>query len=108
FSASFPNARLKVQPPDAENRTSGGVGGAAGAIPPSRPNRSENPYPPFSAFFPKIKNIYFIASNHKLQLLPMRQQTSFKTLAQKAADGFAPFLTVIESPMVYIHSYKFV
>ena len=39
FSASFPNARLEVQPPDAENRTSGGVGGVAGAIPPPRPDR---------------------------------------------------------------------
>ena len=38
FSASFPNARLEVQPPDAENRTSGGVGGVAGAIPPPRPD----------------------------------------------------------------------
>jgi antibiotic biosynthesis monooxygenase (ABM) superfamily enzyme len=38
FSANFPNARLKVQPPYAENRTYGGVGGTAGAIPQSRPD----------------------------------------------------------------------
>ena len=30
----------RVQPPDAENRTSGGVGGVAGAIPPPRPDHS--------------------------------------------------------------------
>ena len=33
---------LTVQPPDAENRTSGGVGGCRGAIPGTRPDHNEN------------------------------------------------------------------
>jgi hypothetical protein len=33
LSANFPNARLEVQPPDAANRTSGGVGGGDGRNP---------------------------------------------------------------------------
>jgi len=42
FSANFPNARLKVQPPYAENRTSGGVGGCIGAILCTRPDRTSD------------------------------------------------------------------
>ena len=38
-SASLPKASLEVQPPYAENRTYGGVGGAAGAIPPPLPDQ---------------------------------------------------------------------
>ena len=48
----------RVQPPDTENRTSGGVGGCRGAIPGTRPDRRMSPLSPLSScplLFPALR-----------------------------------------------------